>query len=105
MLNLIRAVLGIHHHRFNLSVKRSRALGCARLSTLFNRRAAAAKDEASFIARRRLTVFMQSSSLASFGLECRRPREKSGAIVKVAARHIAEPWAEDEKIARIAELL
>src|SRR5713101_4845105 len=23
MLNLIRAVLGIHHHRFNLSVKRS----------------------------------------------------------------------------------
>src|SRR5258708_13315070 len=24
MLNLIRAVLGIHHHRFNLSVKRSR---------------------------------------------------------------------------------
>src|SRR5260370_41483256 len=32
MLNLIRAVLGIHHHRFNLSVKRSRRrlalLGC-----------------------------------------------------------------------------
>src|SRR6266852_4890270 len=26
MLNLIRAVLGIHHHRFNLSVKRSRIL-------------------------------------------------------------------------------
>ena len=24
MLNLIRAVLGIHRHRFNLSVKRSR---------------------------------------------------------------------------------
>jgi hypothetical protein len=24
MLNLIRGVLGIHHHRFNLSVKRSR---------------------------------------------------------------------------------
>jgi len=27
MLNLIRAVLGIHHHRFNLSVKRSSANG------------------------------------------------------------------------------
>src|SRR5260370_8403134 len=25
-LNLIRAVLGIHHHRFNLSVKRSRGM-------------------------------------------------------------------------------
>jgi hypothetical protein len=48
---------------------------------------------------------MQSSSLASFGLECRRPDEKRGSIAKVAARHIAEPWAEDEKIARIAELL
>src|SRR5258708_3861479 len=27
MLNLIRAVLGIHHHRFNLSVKRSSPSG------------------------------------------------------------------------------
>jgi hypothetical protein len=26
MLNLIRGVLGIHHHRFNLSVKRSSSL-------------------------------------------------------------------------------
>jgi len=26
MLNLIRALLGIHHHRFNLSVKRSRGV-------------------------------------------------------------------------------
>ncbi len=26
MLNLIRALLGIHHHRFNLSVKRSSEL-------------------------------------------------------------------------------
>jgi hypothetical protein len=29
MLNLIRAVLGIHHHRFNLSVKRSSHSECA----------------------------------------------------------------------------
>jgi hypothetical protein len=27
MLNLIRGVLGIHHHRFNLSVKRSSRTG------------------------------------------------------------------------------
>jgi hypothetical protein len=39
-------------------------------------------------------------------LHCyRRPREKRGAIAELAARHIAEPWAQDEKIARIAELL
>jgi hypothetical protein len=45
---------------------------------------------------------MQGSSLASLGLECRRPDEKRAAIAKVAARQIAEPWAEDEKIVRIA---
>jgi Fe-S cluster assembly iron-binding protein IscA len=77
------------------------APGCARLSMLFSR-GAATRDEASVSARRRLTVFMQSSSLAPLGLECRRPDEKRGAIAKVAARQIAELWAEDEKIVRIA---
>jgi hypothetical protein len=38
-------------------------LGCARLSMLLNRGAAAAKDEASFIARRRLKGFMQKAPL------------------------------------------